>query len=144
MGVAMAATLYEPAFVAVVAWFATRGRDRALLTLTLCAGLASTIFMPIEAWLLSRVGWREAITLLAVALGAITIPLHALALRRPPDEPEPRRAAAVRPMPPSLTLGSYERVFWLLAAALAVVGAGVYAAGTEVRREAATAADRPA
>src|SRR5207248_3252543 len=51
MGFAMAATLYEPAFAVVVSWFA-RGRDRALLTVTLVAGLASTIFMPIEAALL--------------------------------------------------------------------------------------------
>jgi len=29
----------------------------------------------------------------------------------------------------------YERVFWLLAAALAAVGIGVFAAGTETRRE---------
>lgn len=122
MGFAMAATLYEPAFVAVVAWFATRGRDRALLTLTLCAGLASTIFMPIEAWLLARVGWREAITLLAVVLGAITIPLHALVLRRPPDEPEPARVATTRPTAPSLTLAEARRttVFWVLGIAFVV------------------------
>src|SRR5437773_10178232 len=40
MGLAMAATLYEPAFAVVVSWFA-RGRDRALLTVTLVAGPAS-------------------------------------------------------------------------------------------------------
>ncbi len=57
----MAATLYEPAFAVVVSWF-PRGRDRALLTVTLVAGLASTIFMPIEAWLLTPVGWRSALT----------------------------------------------------------------------------------
>src|SRR5262249_47396610 len=32
MGLALAATLYEPAFAAVVGWFPTRHRDRALLT----------------------------------------------------------------------------------------------------------------
>src|SRR5947207_14213241 len=31
MGLALAATLYEPAFAAVVGWFARRGRDKALL-----------------------------------------------------------------------------------------------------------------
>src|SRR2546430_14333662 len=67
MGFAMAATLYEPAFAVVVSWFA-RGRDRALLTVTLVAGLASTIFMPIEAALLERMGWRSALTVLAVVL----------------------------------------------------------------------------
>src|SRR5213078_381352 len=68
MGLAMATTLYEPAFAVVVSWFA-RGRDRALLTVTLVAGLASTIFMPIEAALLERMGWRSALTVLAVMLG---------------------------------------------------------------------------
>jgi MFS family permease len=81
MGLAMAATLYEPAFAVVVSWF-SRGRDRALLTVTLAAGFASTIFMPIEAWLLVRVGWRHALTILAVVLGVITIPIHAFVLRR--------------------------------------------------------------
>jgi MFS family permease len=57
MGLAMAATLYEPAFAAIVGWFAQH-RDRALLTLTLVAGLASTIFVPIEAALLARMDWR--------------------------------------------------------------------------------------
>ena len=122
MGFAMTATLYEPAFAAVVAWFATRGRDRALLTLTLAAGLASTIFMPIEAWLLSRLGWRMAITLLAVVLGAVTIPLHALVLRRPPAEPVTAPGGAARTAPASFTLGAAARtpVFWVLAIAFVV------------------------
>src|SRR5262245_55432775 len=67
MGLAMATTLYEPAFAAVVLWF-TAQRDRALLTVTLVAGLASTIFMPIESWLLAHLGWRAAILVLAVFL----------------------------------------------------------------------------
>jgi len=122
MGFVMAATLYEPAFAAVVAWFPTGGRDRALLTLTLAAGLASTIFMPIEAWLLGRVGWRTAITLLAIVLGAVTIPLHALVLRHPLGEREPARGATGRPQPASFTLGAAARtpVFWVLSVAFVV------------------------
>lgn len=122
MGFALAATLYEPAFAAVVSWFATRNRDRALLTLTLAAGLASTIFMPIEAWLLVRLGWRSTITLLAVVLGVITIPLHALVLRRAPAEPVPAPGVAPRPAQASLTLGAAARtpIFWVLAVAFVV------------------------
>ena len=122
MGFAMAATLYEPAFAAVVAWFSTRGRDRALLTLTLAAGLASTIFMPIEAWLLGRWGWRTTVTILAVVLGTVTIPLHALGLRRAPAEPAPAAGGASRAVSPSFTLGAAARtpVFWVLAVAFVV------------------------
>ena len=119
MGVAMAATLYEPAFAAVVSWFA-RGRDRALLTVTLVAGLASTIFMPIEAWLLTQVGWRGALTILTVVLGGITIPMHALLLRRAPASAGPPSADG-RPAPAGegMTLGAARRtaVFWVLAVA---------------------------
>ena len=123
MGVAMAATLYEPAFAVVVSWF-TRGRDRALLTVTLAAGLASTIFMPIEAWLLSRVGWRDALTILTVVLGVITIPMHAALLRRSPAGAAHPRVANGGPTGPArgVTLDAARRtaVFWVLSAAFFV------------------------
>ena len=57
MGLALAATLYEPAFGAVVRWFPRESRDRALTTVTLAGALASTIFMPIEAWFIPRLGF---------------------------------------------------------------------------------------
>ena len=117
MGFAMAATLYEPAFAVVVSWFA-RGRDRALLTVTLVAGLASTIFMPIEAALLERLGWRSALTVLAVVLGLITIPIHALLLR----QGTAHASAAADATAASLSLGEAARtaVFWVLSVAFLV------------------------
>jgi MFS family permease len=122
MGLAMAATLYEPAFAVVVTWFA-RGRDRALLTVTLVAGFASTIFMPIEAWLLTRVGWRAALTILAAVLAVITIPIHALVLRRSPLA-APRRGpdGVTTSAVPGMTLRQATRtlVFWVLACAFFV------------------------
>ena len=39
------------------------------------------------------------VTLLAVVLGVVTIPLHALVLRRPPVEPEVAPGAAARATP---------------------------------------------
>jgi MFS family permease len=122
MGLAMAATLYEPAFAAVVSWF-REGRDRALLTVTLVAGLASTIFMPIEAWLLDRIGWRTALTVLAVVLAVVTIPLHALLLRPGPASGAGRHGRDGRAAPAAgLTLGQASRtlVFWVLSAAFFV------------------------
>ena len=122
MGLAMAATLYEPAFAVVVSWFA-EGRDRALLTVTLAAGLASTIFMPIEAWLLGRVGWRAAVTILAVVLAIATIPVHALLLRRGPVGLERKGAAAEaagRPAGLTLREAAGTLVFWVLVPAFFV------------------------
>ena len=117
MGLAMAATLYEPAFAVVVSWF-RQGRDRALLTVTLVAGFASTIFMPIEAWLLTRVGWRSALTLLAVVLAVVTIPIHALVLRRGATIATPA-ADGTRAGVPGVTLreAAGTLVFWVLAVA---------------------------
>jgi hypothetical protein len=122
MGLAMAATLYEPAFAVVVTWF-TRGRDRALLIVTLVAGFASTIFMPIEAWLLTRVGWRASLTILAVVLAVVTIPIHALVLRRSPRAtPASAADGSTTPGVPGLTLRQATRtlVFWVLAGAFFV------------------------
>jgi MFS family permease len=120
LGLAMAATLYEPAFAVVVSWF-RQGRERALLTVTLVAGLASTIFMPIEAWLLEWLGWRSALMTLAVVLAAITIPIHALLLRQgtAARAPRPGDGAAA---PSSMTLGEAGRtlVFWALFGAFLV------------------------
>ncbi|HKA62033.1 MAG TPA: MFS transporter [Methylomirabilota bacterium] len=84
MGLALAATLYEPAFGTVVRWFPTRHRDRALTAVTLAGALASTIFMPISAGLLEHAGWRHALLALAAILAVLTIPLHAVVLRRQP------------------------------------------------------------
>ena len=121
MGVAMAATLYEPAFAAIVGWFRTRHRDRALLTVTLVAGLASTIFMPLEAWLLVRQGWRAAVVTLAVVLAVVTVPIHALVLRAPRPEPAARDGRPAAP-PPGVSLAAARRtvVFWVLTIAFVV------------------------
>lgn len=120
MGFALASTLYEPAFAVVVSWF-TDKRDTALLVLTLAGGLASTIFMPIEAWLLERLGWRPALVTLAVVLGVLTIPLHALLLRRGPADLH-RDAHGRTIAAPGLTLREATRspVFWVLAVAFVI------------------------
>lgn len=85
LGVAMAATLYEPAFAAVATWFRQR-RDRALTLLTFVGGFASVIYLPVAAWLVREHGWRSALVILAALLAALTIPPHALLLRRRPED----------------------------------------------------------
>jgi MFS family permease len=85
IGVALTLTLYEPAFAVASTWF-IHGRSRAMLALTTVAGFASTIFLPLAGWLTERLGWREALVALAVILGVVTIPAHALVLRRRPED----------------------------------------------------------
>jgi MFS family permease len=80
-GVAMAGTLYPPAFAAVTGW-AGDGRVTALTAVTLVAGLASTVFAPLTAALLEHLSWRHTYLVLAVVLVG-TLPLHWWGLRAP-------------------------------------------------------------
>lgn len=80
IGIAMAAVLYEPAFIVVAKSFRSRRRE-ALTVLTLIAALASLIFSPLSERLISAFGWRDALLLLAALLAATTVPLHAFFLR---------------------------------------------------------------
>ncbi len=75
LGVAMAATLYEPAFVVLTQLFAGSFR-RALTVLTLFGGLASTVFWPLTTWLIERYGWRDATLWLAATNLLVCAPLH--------------------------------------------------------------------
>jgi MFS family permease len=134
IGLAMAATLYEPAFAVLAKWFERR-RAQALLLVTLAGGLASTIFLPLSAWLVGEQGWRGALFVLAAILALLTIVPHALILRRrpadlgllpdgvePANSPQEETAQAAQ-VPSeelkSVSLGAALRgsAFWLLAAA---------------------------
>ncbi len=81
-GVAMAGTLYPPAFAALTHWGGAH-RVRALTTLTLVAGLASTVFAPLASGLDDWLGWRQAYLVLLAGLVLITVPLHWWGLKRP-------------------------------------------------------------
>lgn len=84
LGLVMAAVLYDVAFTVVAVWFRQR-RAQAMLLITLVAGLASTIFVPLATLLVEQLGWREALRALAAILALGTIPLHGLLLRRSPQ-----------------------------------------------------------
>ncbi|MER3445296.1 MAG: MFS transporter, partial [Meiothermus sp.] len=84
MGLAMAMVLYEVAFTVVAVWF-RRWRHRATFVITMVAGLASTVFVPLETLLVGELGWRSALVVLALLFGGITLPLSALMRRRPQD-----------------------------------------------------------
>jgi len=128
IGAAMAATLYPPAFAALTHWGGAR-RVQALTTLTLVAGLASTVFVPLAAGLDDWLGWRGAYLVLMAGLALITVPLHWWGLHHPWKQHAPDagsglgapslvgdRAAALRSSP-----------FLWLAAANALVYLTVYA-----------------
>jgi MFS family permease len=78
-GIASAGLFYPPAFAALTGWYGPQ-RVRALTTLTLAAGFASTIFAPLTSALVAHLSWRGTYLTLAAVL-AVTIPAHALFLR---------------------------------------------------------------
>jgi hypothetical protein len=85
MGFALATVLYEPAFAVLAVWF-DRRRPAALTALTFIAGFASVIFLPLAGWWVEALGWRDALRALAWVLWLVTVPLHALVLRRHPRD----------------------------------------------------------
>ncbi|WP_280501198.1 MFS transporter [Nocardia farcinica] len=87
-GTAMGAVLYPPAFAALTRWHGEH-RVRALMILTLVAGLASTVFAPLTTALDTHTGWRTTYLLLAAILAAVTIPAHWFGLRGPWPAPPP-------------------------------------------------------
>ncbi|WKX11162.2 MFS transporter [Streptomyces sp. NL15-2K] len=121
-GLSMAATFYHPAFAAVTRWWG-EDRVRALTIVTLAGGLASTAFAPLTAALAEHLGWRTTYAVLALILGVVTIPAHALALRAPwpPAPAHPTQEAK------DGRSVARSRPFLVLAAALTLNGFAMYA-----------------
>jgi MFS family permease len=92
LGAALAATLYTPVFAVVTRRFPHDFR-RAIITMTFLGGLASSVFIPLTAWLIASLGWRGALLVLAAVQLLVCVPLHAVCLRGAPP-PTPVRAAA--------------------------------------------------
>ncbi|MFN4088965.1 MAG: MFS transporter [Alphaproteobacteria bacterium] len=72
LGLSMAATLYQPAFAVVSAAFGADYR-KAITAMTLVGGFASTIFVPLDQFLIDRMGWRDAL----LVMGAVNLTLCA-------------------------------------------------------------------
>jgi MFS family permease len=121
-GIAMSAVLYQPAFAALTRWYGPR-RVTALTILTLAAGLASTVYAPITAALVTHLGWRWTYLVLAVVLAVITLPGHVLGLRLPwtAAERHPHRS----PAPYAVARSG---AFVGLAAAMSLAAFAIYAA----------------
>src|SRR3954452_2330781 len=122
-GVAMAAVFYHAAFAALTRWYGDR-RVRALTTVTLVAGLSSTVFAPFTHALLDVLSWRGTYLVLAGVLAVVTVPLHALALTPPWTPAAHPHPAAARGVPAEARTAG----FLLLSAALTLAAFGTYAA----------------
>ncbi|MFC3762076.1 MFS transporter, partial [Tenggerimyces flavus] len=119
VGLASAMLLYHPAFAVVVAITAPERRANALLTITLVGGLASTIFIPLTGLLIEEFGWRDALLVLAAIVAGLSVPLHAIALRRTRAPRTDRHHKASSPKRVLSDAG-----FWLLVVAFVLQNAG--------------------
>ena len=122
-GIAMAGVLYPPAFAAITGWFTSRYLG-ALTTLTLVAGLASTVFAPAIATASEHLGWRATYLWAAAILAVVTIPAHWAVLRRPWPTREHRGASVADRAHASAVLRGAQ--FWVLTAGLTVLSLAMY------------------
>ncbi len=83
VGIAMSGTLYQPAFSVLIRRYPHDFR-RAIITLTFLGGLASTVFIPLGAFLIDELGWRGALIALAMLHLAVCLPIHTYWLRGEP------------------------------------------------------------
>lgn len=127
IGVTGAMVLYEPAFAVIVSWFDSGRRPRALLAVTLVAGFASAIFLPLTGALVDRHGWRTALLVLAVVHGIVTVPLHALVLRTASHPPAGGPRTAVGDRATVVRAALADARFWAMAVAFVAHGAAMSA-----------------
>jgi MFS family permease len=125
-GIAMSGTLYAPAFAVLIRRYPEHYR-RAIITLTFLGGLASTVFIPAMAFFIAKLGWRDALLVLATLHITICLPIHAYWLR---NEPSAHFQSHAEPKP----LGHFAREFpfWGLAAFFILFSGVTSAIGTHM------------
>ncbi|GAA1761879.1 MFS transporter [Nonomuraea bangladeshensis] len=125
IGIACSMVLYEAAFAVIIAWYGAdaRGRTRGILALTIVAGFASSIFIPLTGLLVDAYGWRQALVVLGLVYGLAAIPLHALVIRRRPAHSRTPEAAGERA--DLVRAAVRRRPFWLLVIAFTASGGAV-------------------
>ncbi|MGC7404000.1 MFS transporter [Pandoraea pneumonica] len=80
LGISMAATLYDPVFAIVTRDYPRTFRAKITL-ITLVAGFASTVFIPLTQGFVDWFGWRGALVALASLNLVIALPIHLFAIR---------------------------------------------------------------
>ncbi|HWK00319.1 MAG TPA: MFS transporter [Xanthobacteraceae bacterium] len=90
IGLAIPATLYDPAFATLARIFGSSARS-AITLLTFIGGFASTVSWPLTHLLIEKIGWQSTYQVYAALLAFTGAPLLAFAL--------PREQAAKLPLP---------------------------------------------
>lgn len=96
LGVAMAGSLYDPAFATLGRIFGAAARPP-IIVLTLMGGFASTVSWPSTYALLQSLGWQGTYLFYAALLAFVAAPLHAFVLPRMRANPAPPAVAGATP-----------------------------------------------
>lgn len=96
LGLAMSGALYDPAFAAITAAFGSEYR-RGITFLTLVAGFASTLFIPLAQLAVGQLGWRSALIVLGSSQVIVGLPLHWFGIPARLAAPEPGAGALSAP-----------------------------------------------
>lgn len=127
IGLGTALTYYPVSFTVVTNWFERR-RMNALSLLTFFGAFASTVFYPLNGWLVASLGWRDAVAIIGAVNLVIALPLHAFIVRRHPEDvgllPDGVRVRSDEPSPPiagmRLSQALRTATFWLITAAISL------------------------
>jgi predicted MFS family arabinose efflux permease len=116
LGVAIAATLYDPVFAVVTRRYPDSFYQKITL-ITLVGGFASTTFIPLTQAAINMLGWRHALLLLAAINLCVCLPVHALAIDKNGEERvSARNIASVKDANDQSTRRALRTpVFWALA-----------------------------
>ena len=97
LGLAMGAIFYEPVFAITIRRWPTDYR-KPIIAMTFLGGLASTAFIPLTAWLLLKMDWRQTSLVLAALHLLLCLPIHLVMLANEPPgtahAPPPANAQA--------------------------------------------------
>lgn len=112
IGIAMAMSLYEPAFALLAQRLGTRARA-GITALTLWGGFAGTVFVPFTQFLLDRLDWRETTIVLGLLHLSLGTALNLYAAR-PAAAPTPPLETRDKPATgwPILRWALARRAFW--------------------------------
>lgn len=109
--------LYSASFTALTHMAGQQAR-RAIILLTLIAGLASSIVWPLTAWMMTISDWRTIVLLFAAANILVSAPIHFALFDDGQHAPLLTDSEAVQP---GLSSSAQKPAFWLLTTMLAVL-----------------------
>jgi MFS family permease len=119
IGVGMGAGLYDAAFATLGRAYGAEAR-RAIVTVTLWGGFASTVCWPLSAYLLDAVGWRGVCFVYAGLHLGFALPLHLALMPRVASAPAGSQIAR---QPQAVLTAPQRRAFGLFAVLIVLGGA---------------------